>query len=1020
MIHYKDIIAKHGGDRASFFSFDDDDDQLHLLPYATLTAARGTNELSALAGVYEWQNGPLFMLVNGDALGSDPDALRRLRRLVAMRGDAPYLAVVQTGRLSVYCVGLDDNVPTAIDGEALLIPHIVNARPGFASKQRWISDVILKLLTDALDALVPLGIDTSDAISLVGRALFTRFLADRNLLGDEVIAMGSAGIASLFDTHESVSKISNWLDDTFNGDFLPLPEATIRGFPEAAFRPVGNIMHGAVGGQLEADWSEDWAKLDFAHIPVGVLSQAYEQYLGTHQKDRQKKEGSYYTPRHIADLMVHASFAALRRDGKAHTAKILDPAAGAGVFLITAFRELVRERWRHDGIKNRPGTDVLREILYNQVRGFDINDSALRFAALGLYLISIELDPAPKPVEKLKFRKKFEGKVLFNLTPDDTDRLGSLGGMVGTEHSGAYDLVIGNPPWSKAKVSDREEDLKNGAIPKTEWKSIKEFVLQKARNRLENEKADAPLPNEVLDLPFVWRAMDWAKPDAQIAFALHGRLLFQRGEGMDVAFRAILGSVYVTGIINGAEVRQSEVWPNVDAPFCLLFASNCKPPPGATFRFISPHLEGPLSKKGGWRIDTAHAESVAVADIQRHPETLKALYRGNRLDLDIFERMAGNGFPSLGEYWAGLEGHGGTSYRPKRSGNGFGKLRDSDEPKPGEGGLRGQSAAHLYEYRILERDQFGGVLLESSTFRYFRDLRMPRLHRCCDEAIYKGPLLLVRKSAAAGSKRFQVAISLSNLVFNESYYGYSAELHGMGEDLVKYLCLVVGSKFVLWHSLMTSGEFGVEREVVEKYVVQEVPLKPFERLSSSDLDQVKSLFNRIASEGTEANWQQIDDWVASLYGLTPEDVQVISDTLELNQPSARSQRAAQAPADDQSICQYSKRLLAELKPWAERYKRPLTVQSVQAPPLSPWQFVAISANATGTSAPQIDATFFRSIQGVADTLSSTEIIFRDEANDSLLVGRLNQARYWSISQARLVARRIIWEQVDFLSGKPAG
>jgi hypothetical protein len=111
MIHYKDIIAEHGGDRDSFFSFDNEDDQLNLLPYATLTAARGTEELSALIGVYEWQNGPLFMLADGDVLGGDIDKLRRLRRLIAMRDDAPYLAVIQDGRLTVYCVGLDDNAP---------------------------------------------------------------------------------------------------------------------------------------------------------------------------------------------------------------------------------------------------------------------------------------------------------------------------------------------------------------------------------------------------------------------------------------------------------------------------------------------------------------------------------------------------------------------------------------------------------------------------------------------------------------------------------------------------------------------------------------------------------------------------------------------------------------------------------------------------------------------------------------------------------------------------------------------
>ena len=72
MIQFKNIIANHGGDRDCFFSFEEADDQLRLLPYATLTTARGAaGDLTALIGVYEWQNGPLFMLVDGDALGGD-------------------------------------------------------------------------------------------------------------------------------------------------------------------------------------------------------------------------------------------------------------------------------------------------------------------------------------------------------------------------------------------------------------------------------------------------------------------------------------------------------------------------------------------------------------------------------------------------------------------------------------------------------------------------------------------------------------------------------------------------------------------------------------------------------------------------------------------------------------------------------------------------------------------------------------------------------------------------------------
>jgi type I restriction-modification system DNA methylase subunit len=193
--------------------------------------------------------------------------------------------------------------------------------------------------------------------------------------------------------------------------------------------------------------------------------------------------------------MVRASFRALERHGAGGGAKILDPAVGAGVFLLTAFRELIAERWRADG--KRPETKTLRSILYKQVVGFDINESALRFAALGLYLMSIELDPEPKPVDKLRF-ENLRGRVLHKVNNEGQGEgaaLGSLGPLIGDDHLGQYDLVIGNPPWaSGTKLPD--------------WNLVCDTVARIAAHR-KIASLSPPLPNEGLDLPFVWRAMEW-------------------------------------------------------------------------------------------------------------------------------------------------------------------------------------------------------------------------------------------------------------------------------------------------------------------------------------------------------------------------------------------------------------------------------------------------------------------------------------------------------------------------------
>ena len=215
--------------------------------------------------------------------------------------------------------------------------------------------------------------------------------------------------------------------------------------------------------------------------------------------------------------MVRASFRALDRQNASKSAKILDPAVGGGIFLLTAFRELVGEHWRADG--KRPDTDALRRILYRQIVGFDINEAALRFAALGLYLLSIELDPNPRPVDKLRF-ERLRGTVLHQVKGGEEEErkaLGSLGPHVGDGHNARYDLVIGNPPWASSTK-----------LP--EWNRVLRLIAHIASDRGSQTKRHL-CRNQVLDLPFVWRAMQWAKPDGQIAFALHARLLLRKATG---------------------------------------------------------------------------------------------------------------------------------------------------------------------------------------------------------------------------------------------------------------------------------------------------------------------------------------------------------------------------------------------------------------------------------------------------------------------------------------------------------
>ena len=990
-------LADFGADPSALRLLDDDGPE--LLPYATLVAARrsGDATLGVVEAVYEWQGAPLAFLIAADSLENEGQ-LRAVRRLLAMRGDAPYLAVVAPGSLNVYRVALDKKSPwqARVDWEgedvakSAVFAKLGNLRPSAAiTNKNWISNVVLRLLTGSTRALIERGISDEDAISLVGRALFTRFLADRSLLPD---GLAGATAERLFDARDKAEETSAWLDETFNGDLLPLSADIFETMPDEVYHVLGNILRRAPESQLSLGWEQKWGNLHFAHIPVGVLSQAYELYLKDHAPAKQRLEGGYYTPKPIAELMVRASFRALEVRGIGKATKILDPAVGGGMFLLTTFRELVAAHWRADG--KRPDTVDLRRILYDQLVGFDINEAALRFAALGLYLLSIELDPNPRPVDKLRF-DNLRGTVLHRVTEGDEEEgkeLGSLGPFVADEHVARYDLVIGNPPWASATK-----------LP--EWKLVRAAVDRIAASR-RIANSSPPLPNEGLDLPFVWRAMEWAKADGQIAFALHARLLFQQGDGMPAARQALFEALDVTSVINGAELRRTNVWPGVLAPFCILFAANRVPGPSAGFRFVNPRIEGSLNGAGAMRIDALNAEIVSTGQLRETPDVLKILYRGTKADLGIVERIRAQGHPTLADLWRRRVGAG-HGKRLRGSGSGYQTLKPSSRIRRRGDGLPGAPASYLQGIPEITVASLDNIFVESQGLATFSN---ERIHDPRSRDLFVGPLLLVHKSPPAAKGRIGVAISEEDAVFNETFYGYSPSGDRDAGLLVRYLALVLGSRLAVWFALVTSGEFGFERDVIEKATLDRIRIPDFEKLTAYQRGEIWSLVDGLGAG--EKSWTDVDDWVIRLYGLGERDSQVVVDTLAFSLPFARNTQSAQLPPTPAVRNRFCDVLQDELSPWCKRFGSTLAVNPI--PPLghSPWLAIELrkAPHEPRETVPKSD---WAALLKAADEAAASEILLR-ATRDRLIVGRLAQNRYWSVTQARLLAQRIAWSHVDLL------
>ncbi|WP_083681251.1 class I SAM-dependent DNA methyltransferase [Archangium sp. Cb G35] len=948
--------------------------------------------------VVEVQGRPVLYAVDAH---TDKVLLPSLRRSLTFRGDADYLVVIEHGRLTVYGLDLSANeeplerFDRSSRSARMAIPELALTPPGEGpGASSAVHSFLLKLLNDTTDALMGFGLTSDVALSLMGRALFLRFLADRKVLRNEdlvEVCPSAKKFEECLANPKNAARTCKWLDETFNGDLLPLPQAgSLAWFRSigdadnsAVFHKLTNILYRAESsGQLKLNWGE----VEFDHVPVGLLSQVYEDHFHKFHRRHAKATSVHYTPHYIAEYVVQEAFAGLSNP---HQVRVLDPAAGAGVFLVAAFRRLVEERWRHDG--ERPNTKTIRQILNKQVSGFEINESALRLAALSLYLTALEVDPNPQPFKKLKF-DNLRDSVLFDVRLsneratefDDKQVAGSLGPAVGDEHKERYDLVIGNPPWTAWSKSDTRlaNECANRLRP-----------IVKARLGAERAK-NFQLPDLVPDLPFVWRAMEWARTGGRIAFALHARLLFKQTDVGRQARNDLFEAVHVTGVLNATALRLERVWPTVSAPFCLLFADNVKPSLTSTFAFVSPELDHSINRRGRIRIDAKAAEPVELKMLLRRPALLKTLFRGMPLDVDLIEKIGGAGTESISDYWKRLGLYFGQGYQIG-----------------GEAGTQ-QDASRLHGLGDLSKKPKGQFFIDS---RQLKPFKRATLLRPREREIYRGPVVIVDESPSRDRTTGRARLILGDVAYNRSFIGFSCFGHSDAKRLARYLLLILNSNIVLYDALLRSSKFAIEREILNVEDLERFPIHPYEKLLPSLKERIEPLSDALLY-GDEKPWDEIDEWVAEVYGLNKWDQEVIRDTLAVSLPFSDSKRCAQKPPTEKEVKFFSRRVAAELQPFLNSFQRRVVVDVARNVSGEPWFFLQVSSVPANHASAVVVISDPAVVTQDADDIGASLIISRSKPQAPIHIGLLAQYRYWTLSQARLLALTLLREHGDVLLG----
>lgn len=314
----------------------------------------------------------------------------------------------------------------------------------FQGSQR-VERELLDNLGEAVRQLRASGLSRDAAQYLMGQLLFVSYLEHRGIISEAYRADRRVKeLKTLVNArdHAELSRLFNCLKGDFNGDFLNpeyAKEANWASLSPAIFEILDRFLFRV---NLQTGQTSLW-NYDFRFIPVELLSGIYETFLGE-EKD---ELGAFYTPRHLAQLVVDLAFDGFERPWEE---TIYDGACGSGILLTTAFRRMLGHA------RAAAGKPILLteriEMLRARIFGSDLSETACRVTAFSLYLSLLE-DLVPQDLVELTSDPEVKLPKLLGCNLQSGRKAGDFFSAT-NEFAGhhRYSILLSNPPWHEASL----------------------------------------------------------------------------------------------------------------------------------------------------------------------------------------------------------------------------------------------------------------------------------------------------------------------------------------------------------------------------------------------------------------------------------------------------------------------------------------------------------------------------------------------------------------------------------------
>lgn len=655
------------------------------------------------------------------------------------------------------------------------------------------------------------------AHALIGRSIFVRYLEDRKVLTpkyfekvadghpdwqelllavpekpDMALDRGRGNYHNVLLSKEFTYALFNRLSQDFNGDMFPRDvDEEVAVDHKEHLLPLRQFLLGeGYSDQLRLFF---WA-YDFEIIPVELISSIYEEFY--HQvSEGEDDKGTHYTPTVLVDYVLSRLLTKERLD---RGAKVLDPACGSGIFLVEAFRRIVRHRVQQLGGRMLSPTE-LRHILRDQITGIELNSEATRVAAFSLYLALLHYQDPPDILahkrlpyliyEKNQPNDEYHYGVLhnantFDLTKEEEQSLkaklaekktfagrASLQRFLETSQTlnvplQSCDVIVGNPPWDEPKKKTgktaSELDYQTDQSQAIEW--ARAFRL--------------PVGDNSPSQQFVYRALSLIKPQGAVGLLVHSSVLYNQRATSQKFRRQWLSSSTLNEVVNFVHVRRL-FFDKAIAPFVFLnFAPHADRSNDDRFVYLSARRTKVAQELRIVALTNADRRIVRQAEVRDRDYLWKTYWWGSHRDAALLTRLS--------------------------SGERLQDVLKDDDPKPQYGFQIGNKKPNQ-TLRTLRP-------LKSRKLRFYGPLRdewfedPPRgVGRQPDERLYEGQRLLVVRGIKAG---YGACARLEYDKFSFRHTIYCVPLPSLPEWQARLILGVFWSSLGRYRMFMTSARWG--------------------------------------------------------------------------------------------------------------------------------------------------------------------------------------------------------------------